>query len=100
MRKKPYTEKQLVKIPCVSCGKPSFFQWQLNCCAAPHLRGSYFGVCPKCDIKLNKHTLEFRNIPDKENLLKEYKKLINDSVNEAIKDGSYKKDWNENTKLG
>jgi hypothetical protein len=97
LRRRPYGEKQIFKVPCIHCGKPSFYQWQLNCCAAPDLRGTYFGVCPDCDIILNKHTLEFRKADEANILLEEYTRKVRSAVRHAVKNYGYKEDWDEVT---
>ena len=60
MRKKPYTEIGIKRVPCFRCGKPSSQQWQI--CA---LNNEYKGVCNDCDFELNKIVLEFMGIPKK-----------------------------------
>jgi hypothetical protein len=67
MRRKPYTEIGIRRVPCVRCGAPSVHQW--NACA---LAGQFFGVCTACDIALNKLVLEFMRMPDAEQRLAEY----------------------------
>ena len=54
MRRKPYTERGLSRVPCYRCGMPSTQQWQI--CA---LGNDYKGVCTECDIELNKLVLKF-----------------------------------------
>lgn len=67
-RKEPYTERGISRIPCVRCGEPSKYQWSI--CAN---RGRNLGVCPKCDIELNRIFLDFANFANKQELLDAYK---------------------------
>lgn len=68
MRRKPYTEAGIKRVPCSRCGKPSVEQW--NVCA---LGGGYYGVCAECDVLLNELTLRFFRLADWRKLLKQYK---------------------------
>ncbi len=54
MRRKPYTEKGISRVPCFKCGKPSTLQWQI--CA---LGNEYKGLFTECDIALNETVLRF-----------------------------------------
>ena len=69
MRKKPYTEIGIKRIPCFRCGQPSTQQWQI--CS---LNNEYKGLCRKCDIDLNRVVLGFVGIPQKEvdSLIEDY----------------------------
>ena len=69
MRKKPYTEIGIKRIPCKRCGEPSRFQWQV--CA---LYNEYMGVCGPCDVLLNGIVLDFFKIQGRFGLLKDYMK--------------------------
>lgn len=60
MRKKPYTEKGISRVPCKKCGAPSAFQWQI--CATGNL---WMGICIEHDIELNKLVLEFMGLPER-----------------------------------
>jgi hypothetical protein len=71
VRRRPYTEIGIRRVPCVRCGAPSVHQW--NACA---LGGQYFGVCTDCDIALNKLVLEFMRMPDAYRLLSEYERRL------------------------
>jgi len=65
MRRKPYTEIGITRIPCQRCGKSSNYQWQI--CATGN---QWAGVCVECDIALNKLVIEFMKLPKK--LWKDY----------------------------
>jgi len=67
MRKKPYTEMGISRIPCARCGKPSSQQWQV--CA---LGNMFMGVCENCDIELNKVVLKFFKIKNSKNIMDKY----------------------------
>lgn len=60
MRKEPYTELGISRVPCQRCGEPSHHQWQI--CATGNL---WCGVCVECDIALNKMVIEFMGLPKK-----------------------------------
>ncbi len=59
MRKKPYTQLGIRRVPCERCGKPSDYQWQI--CATGNL---YSGICVECDIELNTLVVEFMGLPE------------------------------------
>lgn len=52
MRRTPYTEKGIRRIPCARCGSPSRYQWQI--CADGNV---YRGLCVACDVALNEMVL-------------------------------------------
>ncbi len=60
MRRKPYTEKGIKRIPCVRCGIPSSQQWRI--CALD----MWDGLCVNCDIELNRLVLNFIGTSSKE----------------------------------
>lgn len=47
MRRKPYTERGISRVPCAKCSKPSAYQWRI--CSFDR----WCGICTKCDIDLN-----------------------------------------------
>ena len=53
MRREPYTETGINRVPCERCGKPSSTQWQI--CATGN---QWAGVCVECDIALNELVME------------------------------------------
>ncbi len=61
MRRKPYTEIGIKRVPCFRCGKPSSQQWQI--CS---MNNEYKGLCKECDIELNRKVLLFMDVPLKE----------------------------------
>jgi len=61
MRRKPYTEIGIKRVPCFRCGEPSFRQWQI--CS---LNNEYKGLCREHDIDLNRLVLKFMRIPTKD----------------------------------
>lgn len=71
MRKKPYTEIGISRIPCKRCGKPSTQQWQV--CALDNM---FMGICTKCDIALNEIVLIFFNIKNRQRIIKKYRGII------------------------
>ncbi len=71
MRKNPYTEIGIRRVPCFRCGMPSVQQWQI--CS---LNNEYKGLCVQCDIDLNRIVLKFMRISPKEvkRLIRDYEK--------------------------
>jgi len=67
-RKKPYTAVGIIRVPCTRCGESSMFQWQV--CAN---KNRYSGVCYKCDIMLNRKTLNFFGFDNVNELMDKYK---------------------------
>lgn len=59
MRKKPYTEIGIRRIPCARCASPSVHQWQV--CADDNV---YRGLCSDCDVKLNAMVLKWMGFKD------------------------------------
>ncbi len=74
MRRKPYTERGISRIPCAHCGKPSTAQWQV--CSLGNIYG---GVCDDCDVKLNELVLNFMRIKNKKTIIKKYEKSKKES---------------------
>jgi len=72
MRKTPYTETGIKRVPCARCGEKSHAQW--NICA---LGGSFCGICKSCDVALNALVLNFIKHPQKQSILKQYKEKNN-----------------------
>lgn len=58
MRKRPYTENGINRVPCERCGEPSVHQWQI--CATGN---KWCGVCEICDAALNALVIEFMKLP-------------------------------------
>lgn len=59
IRRKPYTNIGIARVPCCRCGAPSFHQWQI--CAD---NNQWRGLCIPCDVALNKLVLRFMNFRD------------------------------------
>lgn len=67
-RRKPYTEIGIRRLACARCGaKPAVHQW--NCCALGNL---WIPLCLNCDIDLNRLTMIWLNVRDREVLLDAY----------------------------
>lgn len=66
-RTKPYTARGIARVPCVRCGKPSIYQWQV--CADGR---AYRPCCSKCDIAINRMVMKFMRIPDWQRKLAAY----------------------------
>lgn len=58
LRNKPYTEIGIRRIPCLRCGNPSRFQW--NICSLP----GFHAICLDCDVALNRAVLDFMGVED------------------------------------
>jgi hypothetical protein len=69
-RRKKYTERGISRVPCCRCGEPSMYQWQ--CCANGN---RWMGLCPSCDVDLNRVTLEWMGHPHRDQLIEEYRKF-------------------------
>lgn len=67
MRRKPYTEIGLSRVPCLRCGHPSAQQWQI--CS---LGSKWSGVCTKCDVELNTLVLKYMRIKNWREIIKRY----------------------------
>lgn len=68
MRRTPYTDKGILRIPCMRCGRPSCYNW--NVCA---LGKGYFGICVECDALLNEVVIRFFKIKGWKKIMKEYR---------------------------
>lgn len=66
MRRKPYTEAGIKRVPCLRCGEASSYQW--NICSLP----GFHGICTPCDIALNRLVLHFMNVPTAADLAETY----------------------------
>lgn len=71
MRRKPYTEAGVRRMPCFRCGQPSEYQWQI--CADNNI---YRTICAECDIALNTLVLMFMRDPDRDHKMRKYVKLV------------------------
>jgi len=69
VRKKPYTERGMSRIPCRRCGSPSTEQWQI--CALDNV---WMGVCRKCGNELNEITLKFFKVKGWKKIIQQYKR--------------------------
>lgn len=58
-RREPYTEIGVRRLPCVRCGQPARFQW--NVCADGNL---FRPICTACDIALNELVLTWMGDPE------------------------------------
>jgi hypothetical protein len=72
-RTKPYLAETIHRQPCIRCGKPSVFQWQI--CSDTRY---YRPICIECDMALNAMLLVWFNHPDPKGAMEAYKrKLLN-----------------------
>jgi hypothetical protein len=67
-RRKPYTAAGILRVPCVRCGAPSRYQWQI--CADGRL---YRPLCAPCDIELNEMVMRWVWGHAREDDLKHYR---------------------------
>ena len=66
-RKQPYTEAGIKRLPCIRCGEPAEYQWQI--CSDGN---NYRPICKVCDIKLNRMVLKWMKHPHYGQLADEY----------------------------
>jgi transposase-like protein len=60
-------------MKCAHCNTPrAKHQWKVQACADKRKKRSKW-LCTSCDIELNKHVLEFLNIPNAKDKLNEYR---------------------------
>jgi len=71
MRRKPYTEVGIKRVPCLRCGNPSSQQWQI--CSFDNL---FTGICLECDISLNELVLDFMGVKNKKHIIRRYAKKL------------------------
>ena len=68
MRRIPYSEIGIKRVPCFRCGvKPSVHQWQV--CADGNV---FRPLCQECDIALNRLVLEWMKFPNADVLMNKY----------------------------
>ena len=70
-RRTPYTVRGIRRVPCLRCGAPSRYQWQI--CALDRV---FKGVCAECDVALNAMVLDFFGVPGRAALLARYRKRV------------------------
>lgn len=71
VRRTPYTERGIRRVPCFRCGKPSHQSWQV--CAD----GNQFrAVCRSCDVGLNRLVLRWLRDPDADEKLRRYQERL------------------------
>lgn len=73
MRRDPYTERGIRRVPCIRCGAPSRHQWQI--CADGN---QYRGVCPKCDVGVNRLVMRYMFGKTREADIKAYERRMFD----------------------
>ncbi len=67
MRKEPYTERGIRRVPCCRCGEPSVAQW--HGCALD----KWMALCAFCDVGLNRATLVYLDVPNVDEIIQKYK---------------------------
>ena len=72
MRRKPYTEIGIRRMPCSRCGEPSLFQWNACC-----LKGQFFPICLSCDVALNELVVKFIGFNNADAIIEAYRKKLN-----------------------
>lgn len=68
VRRTPYTERGIRRVPCVRCGAPSVHQWQV--CADGNV---FRAVCQACDVALNRLVLRWMRDPQWAQKLRRYR---------------------------
>lgn len=71
LRRRPYTQIGIRRVPCFRCGKPSRFQWQV-CADGNRFRG----LCSGCDVALNDLVLRWMGDPDADAKLAAYRARV------------------------
>ena len=66
-RRIPYTRRGIARIPCIRCGSPAKFQW--NLCSDG---GHYRPLCLACDVALNRLVLAWMGHPEAQALANSY----------------------------
>jgi len=70
MRRKPYTQIGISRMPCVrDCGRRATTQWQV-CADGRQFRP----LCAECDVELNRLVLEWAGFPDAEEKMIAYER--------------------------
>ena len=54
MRRQPYTDRGISRVPCCRCGEPSTQQW--SACA---IGNKWMALCNDCDVGLNRVALTY-----------------------------------------
>jgi hypothetical protein len=67
-RRKPFTERGILRKACIRCGQPARFQWQI-CSDGNNWRP----LCGPCDVALNAVVLAFMGHPDADAVIAEYR---------------------------
>jgi hypothetical protein len=70
-RKEPYTVIGLHRLPCVKCGAPARFQWQI--CSDNRL---FRPLCKKCDVELNEMVMRWAFGDTREEDLAAYRERV------------------------
>jgi hypothetical protein len=70
-RRRPYTKRGILRVPCARCGEPSRFQW--NVCADGN---RYRGVCLACDVALNDLVLRWMGDPEADAKIAAYRERL------------------------
>lgn len=66
-RRKPYTASGVRRLPCIRCGAPAVFQWQI--CSDGN---NYRPLCAACDVALNRMVLRWMRHPNAKKLADSY----------------------------
>jgi hypothetical protein len=78
MRRQPYTERGIRRVPCARCGQPSRQQWRI--CADGQ---GWRGLCNACDIELNRLVLIFIADPNAGGKITDYARRLAEEGNHA-----------------
>jgi len=70
LRPKPYTPLGLSRLNCAHCGDQASRQWSLRPCAVG--RVGWYPLCVECDVRLNALVMDFLQLPDREERLRQY----------------------------
>jgi len=67
-RKRPYSEAEITRLPCIICGAPAFTTWQI--CADGNLHRP---ICAEHDVELNAMVLRWAQDPAAETKIAQYR---------------------------
>jgi hypothetical protein len=71
MRRKPYTWRGIRRKPCVRCGAPARYQWQI-CADGRQFRP----LCAECDVAMNELVMRWVWGDTREDDIKRYREMV------------------------
>lgn len=68
MRRTPYTERGVHRVPCAKCNGRAELQWSTACATD----NQFVALCVDCDVALNRMVLEWLGLPDVDGVMAAY----------------------------